>query len=185
MTRSALLSCCSEYPHGVFPMSQLVAISLTDMAWPGHKIYSLAASSVFNVPFWRHCMTWLGARPATERNFKRLIKMGSVGLVPGQLSCLLNIYYAWNTMISHTLSSRTDRGRMCMCIGTLPQYCMPAASRARLKFVNHKTRTKAGSCKRVTFCNACRTCGKLQSLVCSLRSGSNRPEHGNRIQVEF
>eukprot|EP00877_Chromochloris_zofingiensis_P007037 jgi/Chrzof1/2587/Cz11g21100.t1_DGAT2B[v5.2] len=76
----------AEYPHGVFPMSQLVAISLTDMAWPGHKIYSLAASSVFNVPFWRHCMTWLGARPATERNFKRLIKMGSVGLVPGGIA---------------------------------------------------------------------------------------------------
>lgn len=54
------LLCCvmtAEYPHGVFPLSQLIAVSLTD-GWPGHKIYSLAADSVFHVPLWKHVMTW-------------------------------------------------------------------------------------------------------------------------------
>jgi hypothetical protein len=50
---SRVHNCCA----GAFPLSQLIAVSLTD-AWPGHKIYSLAADAVFNVPLWKHVMTW-------------------------------------------------------------------------------------------------------------------------------
>eukprot|EP00879_Flechtneria_rotunda_P005483 GHRR01005776.1.p1 GENE.GHRR01005776.1~~GHRR01005776.1.p1 ORF type:complete len:250 (+),score=65.05 GHRR01005776.1:1680-2429(+) len=76
----------AEYPHGVFPLSQLIAVSLTDTVWPGHHTYSLGADSLFHVPMWRHVMSWIGARPATATNFKQLLKKGSVGLVPGGIA---------------------------------------------------------------------------------------------------
>jgi hypothetical protein len=39
---------------------------------------------VFTIPLWRHVMTWLGAAPATVKSFKRMLRRGSVGLVPGE-----------------------------------------------------------------------------------------------------
>lgn len=57
----------------------------------GHKVYSIAADSVLSIPGWRHVFSWVGARPATHRNFRWLLKKGSVGLVPGvsQSSCAM------------------------------------------------------------------------------------------------
>ncbi|GBF98193.1 diacylglycerol acyltransferase type 2 [Raphidocelis subcapitata] len=76
----------AEVPHSVFPLSQLIATSLGADAWQGHKVYSIAADSVFSIPLWRHVFTWVGARPATARQFKRLLKKGSVGLIPGGIA---------------------------------------------------------------------------------------------------
>ena len=74
----------AEYPHGVFPLSQMLAATLP-AAWPaGMRIYSIAADIVFAVPLWRQIMTWVGARPATAENFKALLGLGSVALVPGE-----------------------------------------------------------------------------------------------------
>ena len=74
----------AEYPHGVFPLSQMLAATLPT-AWPaGMRIYSIAADIVFAVPLWRQIMTWVGARPATAENFKALLGLGSVALVPGE-----------------------------------------------------------------------------------------------------
>eukprot|EP00878_Enallax_costatus_P007622 GHUV01007981.1.p1 GENE.GHUV01007981.1~~GHUV01007981.1.p1 ORF type:complete len:298 (+),score=73.54 GHUV01007981.1:1660-2553(+) len=74
-----------EYPHGVFPLSQLIAVSLTDI-WPNHFIYSIAADAVFHIPLWKHVMTWIGALPATAHNFRKLLQKGSVGLIPGGIA---------------------------------------------------------------------------------------------------
>jgi hypothetical protein len=55
--------CCrksSGFPHGVFPVSELLCISLMLKVWPSLKVYSIAASSVFKVPVWRHIMCWTG-----------------------------------------------------------------------------------------------------------------------------
>lgn len=38
---------------------------------------------MFKIPLWRHVFTWVGARPASVSEFKRLLAMGSVGLIPG------------------------------------------------------------------------------------------------------
>lgn len=72
----------AEWPHGVFPLSQLIAVSLADMCWPGHPVYFLAADSVFRVPLWRHLISWAGGASATAASFRRLLTKGSVGLVP-------------------------------------------------------------------------------------------------------
>eukprot|EP00879_Flechtneria_rotunda_P000818 GHRR01000942.1.p1 GENE.GHRR01000942.1~~GHRR01000942.1.p1 ORF type:complete len:378 (+),score=36.87 GHRR01000942.1:444-1577(+) len=74
------------FPHGVFPVSELLCISLLLKIWPAMRVYSIAASSVFNVPVWRHIMCWTGARPATRRWFRHLLSQGSVSLVPGGIA---------------------------------------------------------------------------------------------------
>ncbi|KIZ03443.1 hypothetical protein MNEG_4518 [Monoraphidium neglectum] len=76
----------AEMPHSVFPLSQIIATSLGADAWQGHKVYSIAADSVLSIPLWRHVFTWIGARPANHREFRRLLKRGSVGLVPGGIA---------------------------------------------------------------------------------------------------
>eukprot|EP00882_Tetradesmus_deserticola_P021218 GHRQ01022971.1.p1 GENE.GHRQ01022971.1~~GHRQ01022971.1.p1 ORF type:complete len:297 (+),score=73.84 GHRQ01022971.1:98-988(+) len=62
------------FPHGVFPVSELLCISLMLKVWPSLRVYSIAASSVFSVPVWRHIMAWTGARPATRSCFRGLLQ---------------------------------------------------------------------------------------------------------------
>jgi hypothetical protein len=54
--------------------------------WPCWKVYSLAASSVFGIPFWRHFLTWIGCVPATTGNFKKILGKGSVAVVVGGIA---------------------------------------------------------------------------------------------------
>lgn len=69
------------FPHGVFPVSELLCISLMMRIWPTLRVYSIAASTVFKVPVWRHILCWTGARPATRRWFKQLLTMVSGSFV--------------------------------------------------------------------------------------------------------
>mmetsp|Transcript_22134 Transcript_22134/g.61235 ORF Transcript_22134/g.61235 Transcript_22134/m.61235 type:complete len:334 (-) Transcript_22134:512-1513(-) len=75
-----------EFPHGVFPMGPLVAGTLCQAIFPGITIYSLAASSVFNVPGWRHFVAWIGSMPASKSNFKYLLRRGSVAVIVGGIA---------------------------------------------------------------------------------------------------
>lgn len=43
----------------------VAAGTLCQAIWPDFSIYSIAASSVYSIPFWRHFIAWLGAVPAT------------------------------------------------------------------------------------------------------------------------
>lgn len=74
------------FPHGVFPVSELLCISLMLRIWPKLRVYSICASSVFKVPVWRHILCWTGARPATAQDFRALLQRGSVSLVPGGIA---------------------------------------------------------------------------------------------------
>eukprot|EP00879_Flechtneria_rotunda_P014757 GHRR01015421.1.p1 GENE.GHRR01015421.1~~GHRR01015421.1.p1 ORF type:complete len:285 (+),score=59.03 GHRR01015421.1:1233-2087(+) len=75
-----------EFPHGVFPISELIAGTLCQVIWPSFSIYSVAASSVFSIPFWRHFIAWLGSVPATPGNFKKIMKKGSVAVIVGGIA---------------------------------------------------------------------------------------------------
>jgi hypothetical protein len=66
----AACCCCAGFPHGVFPVSELLCISLLLRIWPRLRIYSIAATSTFQVPVWRHILSWTGARPATKHHFR-------------------------------------------------------------------------------------------------------------------
>lgn len=41
---------------------------------------------MFNVPLWRHFLTWLGCVPATSANFKKMLQHGSVAVVVGGIA---------------------------------------------------------------------------------------------------
>ncbi|GIL50994.1 hypothetical protein Vafri_7066 [Volvox africanus] len=75
-----------EFPHGAFPIAPVVAGTLMQTLFPHMMIYSVAASVVFYIPFWRHFITWIGSVPATSQNFKRLLKKGSVAVVVGGIA---------------------------------------------------------------------------------------------------
>lgn len=79
----------------------LPAGTLCQAIWPFFNIYSLAASSVFSIPFWRHFIAWLGSVEATPANFKRILKRGSVAVIVGGIAemymqvCLVMCVWWW------------------------------------------------------------------------------------------
>eukprot|EP00775_Hariotina_reticulata_P011662 gene11662-11805_t len=76
----------ADFPHGVVPLSPIVAATYICTAWPWMRVYALAANSVFSVPYLRHLTTWWGAAPATEENFKALLKRGNVAVIVGGIA---------------------------------------------------------------------------------------------------
>lgn len=77
---------CAGFPHGVFPVSELLCISLLLRIWPRLRIYSICASSTFKVPVWRHILSWTGARPATRHHF-RCVGHARSGAHHGRCGC--------------------------------------------------------------------------------------------------
>ncbi|KAL6760872.1 diacylglycerol acyltransferase [Haematococcus lacustris] len=75
-----------EAPHGTFPIGPIVAGTLCQTFFPDAPIYSVAANSVFNIPLWRHFISWIGSLPASKSNFKRLLDHGSVAVVVGGIA---------------------------------------------------------------------------------------------------
>ncbi|KAG2439722.1 hypothetical protein HYH02_010600 [Chlamydomonas schloesseri] len=76
----------AEFPHGVFPMGPLIGATECQIMFPGFDIFGLAANVVFTVPFWRHFVAWLGSVPATTKDFKRVLKKGSVAVIVGGIA---------------------------------------------------------------------------------------------------
>ena len=54
--------------------------------FPDDPVYSVAASSVFYIPLWRHFIAWIGSLPATKQNFKKLLSKGSCAVVVGGIA---------------------------------------------------------------------------------------------------
>lgn len=67
----------SQFPHGAFPLGSLICGTFMATEYPEYTCYALAANNSFLVPVWRHVHTWMGAMAATERNFRRLLALGT------------------------------------------------------------------------------------------------------------
>jgi 2-acylglycerol O-acyltransferase 2 len=76
----------AEFPHGVIPMSVLVAGTLCPTMWPDFKVFGVAADSVFKIPVWRHFIAWLGSVPASAQNIKKLLQRGNVAVIVGGIA---------------------------------------------------------------------------------------------------
>jgi len=76
----------AEFPHGTFPIAPIVASTLFQTLFPHVPVYSVAASSLFYIPFWRHFIAWVGSLPATKESFTKLLKKGSVAVVLGGIA---------------------------------------------------------------------------------------------------
>ncbi|KAF8072871.1 DGAT2D [Scenedesmus sp. PABB004] len=74
----------ADYPHGAFPLSQLLGLTVRHRAaWEGDKFFGFAADAAFRIPLWRHVYSWLGIVPASAANVRRYFKWGSVAVTPG------------------------------------------------------------------------------------------------------
>eukprot|EP00878_Enallax_costatus_P018901 GHUV01019924.1.p1 GENE.GHUV01019924.1~~GHUV01019924.1.p1 ORF type:complete len:310 (+),score=63.74 GHUV01019924.1:533-1462(+) len=76
----------AEFPHGVIPLSPILATTHRCNVAPGWSVYALAATNVFKVPYLRHLTTWWGGLPATPDNFKLLLKRGGVAVIVGGIA---------------------------------------------------------------------------------------------------
>eukprot|EP00750_Incisomonas_marina_P003016 INCI1281.2.p1 GENE.INCI1281.2~~INCI1281.2.p1 ORF type:complete len:309 (+),score=38.08 INCI1281.2:103-1029(+) len=74
-----------ESPHGVFPLGPVLAGTVVNLCFEGMVVQAVSASNVFRVPLLKHFMTWLGAAPATQKNFARMLEKDCVGVVVGGL----------------------------------------------------------------------------------------------------
>jgi len=74
-----------ESPHGVFPIGPVLAGTVVNLCFPGMVVKAVSASNVFKVPILKHFMSWLGAAPATRKNFQLMLKEDCVAVVVGGL----------------------------------------------------------------------------------------------------
>jgi len=76
----------AEFPHGAFPMGPIIAAGAVSECLPSARIYGLGASVLFWIPGYYHLMSWIGVRPATKKNFLRLLDKGWVAVIVGGIA---------------------------------------------------------------------------------------------------
>jgi len=59
--------------QGVFPFGPILAGTIVSRLFRDLKVYAISASNVFLVPGIKHMFAWMGAMPATRKNFERLL----------------------------------------------------------------------------------------------------------------
>jgi 2-acylglycerol O-acyltransferase 2 len=65
-----------EFPHGIFPMAQVVSASITPQISPNRRMLPTAADAVFTFPVMRHIMAWLGTRPISKQTIAKILEEG-------------------------------------------------------------------------------------------------------------
>ena len=77
-----------EFPHGVFPMGQLISVSrIHEMFDSNIIITGTGADIIFQVPFMRQFMAALGTLPARKESFKKMISKGyHCAVIPGGIA---------------------------------------------------------------------------------------------------
>jgi hypothetical protein len=76
-----------EFPHGIFPMGQVLSASLIDEFMPGQMITGTGADIIFMVPVMRQMMAWLGTMPAKRKNITKTFEKGyRCAVIPGGIA---------------------------------------------------------------------------------------------------
>lgn len=91
----------AQFPHAVFPLSQLVGGTAAESQCPDWKIFTLAADSVFYVPLWKQFVAWLGAVPANSRSFKDALSRGSVSVIVGGIAGGCELFEGGGRVLQH------------------------------------------------------------------------------------
>eukprot|EP00798_Chlamydomonas_sp_ICE-L_P016836 gene16836-23116_t len=80
----------------------------------GISVFSVAASSVFSIPGWRHFTAWIGGMEATASNFKKLLRTGSVAVLIGGIAEMFLVSTKKETLV---LRSRKGFVRIAVEVG--------------------------------------------------------------------
>jgi diacylglycerol O-acyltransferase 2, plant len=76
-----------EFPHGVFPVGQLLSASLIKEVFGDQMICGTGADVVFKIPLMRQLFAWLGTVPASGSNIKKVLKRGDhCAIIPGGIA---------------------------------------------------------------------------------------------------
>ncbi len=75
------------FPHGIYPMGQLLGATMVREITPGHDIQGTGVSVIFMLPIIRHIMVWLGVVPLKRAHISRVFREGSHCMViPGGIA---------------------------------------------------------------------------------------------------
>eukprot|EP01040_Poterioochromonas_malhamensis_P013137 gene13137-14421_t len=76
-----------EFPHGIFPMGQVLSASHIRDITPGKMICGSSADAVFMFPVMRQIMSWIGTKRATKENFAKTFEEGNyAAVIPGGIA---------------------------------------------------------------------------------------------------
>lgn len=76
-----------EFPHGIFPMGQMISASLIREITPGKMVCGTGADVIFSFPIMRHVMAWVGTRPAKRDHMQRIFEEGHFcAVIPGGIA---------------------------------------------------------------------------------------------------
>ena len=75
------------FPHGIFPMGQVISASLIREITPGKMVCGTGADVIFSFPIMRHIMAWVGTRPAKRDHMQRIFEEGHFcAVIPGGIA---------------------------------------------------------------------------------------------------
>ncbi len=76
-----------QFPHGIFPMGQVIAASIASRFSPNKRMVATAADAVFTFPVMRHFMSWVGARPISKKMIAKIFDEGcNCVILPGGIA---------------------------------------------------------------------------------------------------
>lgn len=76
-----------EFPHGIFPMGQIVSTSVIPEVTADKMICGTGADVIFKVPGMRQFMSWCGVHPVKRNTISKIIKGGKhVAIIPGGIA---------------------------------------------------------------------------------------------------
>lgn len=76
-----------EFPHGVFPMGQLLSAEVAKKVFPDDVICGVAADIIFRFPIFRHIIAWTGGRGASRKNILKIFDEGcQCTVIPGGIA---------------------------------------------------------------------------------------------------
>jgi len=76
-----------EFPHGIFPLGQVLSTAVVDELSPNKRICGTGADVIFKFPFMRHFMAWIGTRPASRKSYTKIFADGHYpAVIPGGIA---------------------------------------------------------------------------------------------------
>jgi 1-acyl-sn-glycerol-3-phosphate acyltransferase len=76
-----------QFPHGAFPIGEIVSASVVREITPGTMICGSGADVIFSFPILRHFLAWIAVRPARKEYYTKTFQEGNyAAVIPGGIA---------------------------------------------------------------------------------------------------